>query len=87
MTTVAGRRAQVPAFELRVRDVWSDLERLHVLLVDGREIAVPLAWLPRLADARPDQRARWELLGRGAAIHWEELDEDISVAGLLGLPD
>jgi hypothetical protein len=58
-------------------------DQLRVFLSDGREIAVPLEWFPRLRDASPQQRARWQLIGRGLGIHWDELDEDISVAGLL----
>ena len=62
-----------------------DLLVLH--LRDGRSLSVPLEWFPRLRDASPEQRERWELLGSGIGIHWPALDEDISVAGLLGLPD
>jgi len=58
-----------------------------VHLQDGRSLTVPLEWFPRLRDATPEQRARYELSGRGYGIHWPELDEDISVPGLLGLPD
>ena len=53
------------------------------MLDDGRELSVPLAWFPRLLHATPEQRQAWELIGRGEGLHWEELDEDISVAGLL----
>ncbi|MEA2336874.1 MAG: hypothetical protein QOE82_881 [Thermoanaerobaculia bacterium] len=56
---------------------------LTVNLTDGRTISVPLAWFPRLVDGSPDQRAHWELLGDGEGIHWPDLDEDLSVAGLL----
>jgi hypothetical protein len=56
---------------------------LVVSLVDGRKIAVPLAWFPRLLHATEAQRNRWELLGDGVGIHWDEIDEDLSVAGLL----
>ncbi|HSY49607.1 MAG TPA: DUF2442 domain-containing protein [Thermoanaerobaculia bacterium] len=56
---------------------------LTVSLTDGRTISVPLAWFPRLMDGSADQRARWELLGDGQGIHWPDLDEDLSVAGLL----
>ena len=56
---------------------------LTVSLTDGRTISVPLAWFPRLVDGSPDQRSRWELLGDGEGIHWPDLDEDLSVAGLL----
>ncbi len=56
-------------------------------LQDGRSLTVPLEWFPRLRDATPEQRTRYEFSGRGYGIHWPELDEDISVPGLLGLPD
>jgi hypothetical protein len=49
--------------------------------------AVPLEWFPRLRDATPEERHSWELIGRGVGIRWPALDEDISVAGLLGFPD
>lgn len=56
---------------------------LRVVLADGREIVTPLEWFPRLRDARPEQRAHWRLIGGGVGIHWPELDEDLSVVGLL----
>ena len=56
---------------------------LKVLLVDGREITVPLAWFPRLQKAKRNQRNNWRLIGGGVGIHWEEIDEDISVPALL----
>jgi len=56
---------------------------LSVVLSDGRTVAVPLAWFPRLAGASAKQRAGWELIGGGVGIHWEAVDEDISVASLL----
>jgi len=60
---------------------------LVVELRDGRVVSVPLAWYPRLAEGSPRERRRWELLGPGIGIHWPDLDEDISVEGLLqGLP-
>lgn len=58
-------------------------DAFRVVLDDGRELSVPLAWFPRLLHATPEQRHEWELIGRGEGLHWEELDEDISVAGLL----
>lgn len=58
-------------------------DTLSVDLSDGRTIAVPLAWFPRLLHASPAERKNWRLIGRGQGIHWEELDEDISVEGLL----
>jgi hypothetical protein len=62
-------------------------ERLYVHLDDEREVSVPLAWFPRLLHATEEQRQGWELMGQGQGIHWESIDEDISVAGLLGLPE
>lgn len=50
---------------------------------DGRTIIVPLSWFPRLAAASPRARADWRLIGAGEGIHWNELDEDLSVEGLL----
>jgi hypothetical protein len=67
----------------RVRDVRSTDDSLVVDLMDGRTISVPLAWFPRLLHATAQQRERWELAGAGFGIHWPELDEDLSVAGLL----
>ena len=58
-------------------------DELVVSLTDGRKIAVPLAWFPRLLHASEAQRNHWELLGGGVGIHWGEIDEDLSVAGLL----
>ena len=56
---------------------------LTVVLADGREISVPLEWFPRLKSASADQRRNWRLVGQGIGIHWEEIDEDISVRNLL----
>lgn len=56
---------------------------LTVELVDGRTVSVPLLWFPRLAHGSAAERANWRLIGRGEGIHWADLDEDISVAGLL----
>jgi len=56
---------------------------LHVTLDDGRELSVPLDWFPRLRDGSPTDRANWRLIGHGEGIHWPELDEDISILGLL----
>ncbi len=67
--------------------VYFDAERIHVCLSDGREISAPLDWFPRLRHATDTQRQQWELIGQGIGIHWEAIDEDISVAGLLGLPN
>ncbi|MBI4558430.1 MAG: DUF2442 domain-containing protein [Candidatus Hydrogenedentes bacterium] len=70
---------EVPAAEsVSVTD-----DTLAVDLSDGRTISVPLAWFPRLVHGRPKERKRWRLIGRGQGIRWEDLDEDISVKGLL----
>ncbi|RJP38355.1 MAG: DUF2442 domain-containing protein [Phycisphaerales bacterium] len=58
-------------------------DTLSVELSDGRTIAVPLAWYPRLLHATARERTNWRLIGRGQGIHWEDLDEDVSVEGLL----
>lgn len=58
-------------------------DTLTVELSDGRSLAVPLAWFPRLVHATPAERKNWRLIGRGQGIHWNKLDEDISIGGLL----
>ena len=60
-------------------------DSLHVRLADGRAVAVPLEWFPRLRRATAAQRRDWTLIGGGIGIHWEEIDEDISVESLLSL--
>jgi hypothetical protein len=64
-------------------DIQVTNDELIVALADGRRISVPLAWFPRLLHATPQQRSKWELLGNGQGIHWPEVDEDLSVEGLL----
>jgi len=64
-------------------DVTFSVDAFRVTLDDGRELSVPLAWFPRLLHGSLAQRQNWKLIGRGEGLHWEELDEDISVAGLL----
>ena len=59
---------------------------IRLILADGRDISAPLAWSPRLRDASDAQRANWRLIGRGEGVHWPDLDEDVSVNALLGLP-
>ena len=66
------------ATEVRVTE-----HALHLILQDGREISAPLAWYPRLRDATPAERNNWRLIGYGEGIHWPDVDEDISVIGLL----
>jgi hypothetical protein len=67
----------------RAEEVSVSENELTVSLADGRRISVPLAWFPRLLHATPAQRSHWELLGDGEGIRWPEIDEDLSVAGIL----
>ena len=71
--------AQVPVAE----NVTVTEDTLSVDLSDGRTISVPLAWFPRLSHGTKKERNNWRLTGKGHGIHWEDLDEDISVEGLL----
>ena len=64
-------------------DITCTEDTLTVVLSDGRVISAPLAWFPRLLEATPKQRREWELIGGGVGIHWDAVDEDISVASLL----
>lgn len=70
--------SQVMVVDIRFED-----DRLIVDLADGRTIAVPVAWYPRLVDATPAQRSKWEIAGAGYGIHWPDIDEDLSTEGLL----
>ena len=64
-------------------DVSFTEDEIIVALADGRRVSAPLEWFPRLLRATPGQRANWTLIGRGVGIHWEDVDEDISVRSLL----
>jgi len=66
-------------------DVSCNNDALHVALADGRAVSVPLEWYPRLQDATPKDRNNWNLIGGGLGIHWEDLDQDVSVESLLRL--
>ena len=71
----------------RVRNVRVTADAITAELVDGRTISVPLVWSWRLSDATPEQRQRFEIIGDGEGIHWPDVDEDISVQGMLsGVP-
>jgi hypothetical protein len=73
----------VEAESLLARTVSVTDDCLTVELTDGRSLAVPLAWYPRLQHGRPAERGNWRLIGRGDGIHWPDLDEDISISGLV----
>ena len=64
-------------------DVWFDEENMWLLLNDGRQLSVPLSYFPRLLKATPEERQKYELSGGGTGIHWDDIDEDISVPNLL----
>ena len=72
-------------FDSDAVDVTVTGEALRIALADGRELAAPLEWFPRLRDATVAQRANWRLIGGGQGIHWPDLDEDIAVSTLLRL--
>ncbi len=67
----------------KVQDVRVTDDTLTVDLLDGRTISVPLAWYPRLLHATAAQRTNWRVAGGGFGIHWPDIDEDLSTAGLL----
>jgi hypothetical protein len=63
--------------------IWFDDNNLCILLSDGKEVVTPLSKFPRLQKATDKQRQKWRLIGKGRGIHWADIDEDISVVGLL----
>jgi hypothetical protein len=77
MSTLAARA------EALAVDVSCSRDALCVTLSDGRMVSAPLVWFPRLAGASDQERSDWDLIGGGIGIHWEAIDEDISVASLL----
>jgi hypothetical protein len=78
-----GMPTSVKSGEALAVDVACSDEALIVVLDDGRTVSVPLVWFPRLLAATPQQRRDWEPIGGGIGMHWEAIDEDISVASLL----
>ncbi len=70
-------------FEANATKIWFDNENMWVALTDGRQLSIPLLYFPRLLNATPEQRNNYELSGGGTGIHWEEIDEDISVPCLI----
>jgi hypothetical protein len=73
----------MPRVDPRAKEVRVTEDELIVVLADGRRISAPLAWYPRLLHASQQQRDNFELLGDGEGIHWPDVDEDLSVTGLL----
>jgi Protein of unknown function (DUF2442) len=80
------QRAYVPTTAL-AKAVSFDEEMMHVSLTDGRYISVPIIWFPLLREATSNQRIKYEIGGGGTSLHWPELDEGLSVAGLLSGAD
>ena len=79
-------RAYVPTTAL-AKSLEFDQTMMHVVFTDGRVLSVPLQWFPTLYRASPEQRERYEIAGGGISLHWSELDEDLSVAGLMAGAD
>ncbi len=69
--------------ESKAVDVWFANDMLYVRLTDGREIGSPVTWFPRLMSATDAQKKNWRFIGNGEGIHWADVDEDISIEGLL----
>lgn len=78
MTTLAVKLEISNAIDVSVTD-----DTLTVELADGRTLSVPLEWFPRLVHGTQEERDHWRLIGKGEGIHWEDLDEDISIEGLI----
>lgn len=78
MTTLAIQIDAPTAESVSVSD-----DTLSVDLTDGRSISVPIEWFPRLVHATSQEREKWRLIGNGQGIHWDQIDEDISIEGLL----
>jgi len=73
--------------EARIKTIRVTEDTITAQLVDGRIISVPLAWSWRLSEATPKQRANFRIIGEGHGVHWPDIDEDISAAGMLyGIP-
>jgi hypothetical protein len=75
-------RAYVPATAL-AKSLDFDDDVMRVIFTDGRVLSVPLVWFPSLRRASPEQRTHYEIGGGGISLHWPELDEDLSIAGLM----
>jgi hypothetical protein len=78
MSTLVNKSTNVLASK-----IWFSKDMLFVQLQDGRELGVPLLWFPRLRTASEEQLNEWRLIGNGVGIHWESIDEDISISALL----
>ena len=73
----------ISTFEARATRIWFDEDNLWLNLADGRQLSVPLVYFPRLYKATKRQREKVEISGGGTGLHWDDIDEDISVPNLL----
>ncbi len=73
----------IDAETVRAQSIEVDGDSLKINLVEGRSIIVPIAWYPRLWYGTPEERSHYEIIGDGMYIHWPDLDEDLSTAGIL----
>lgn len=73
----------VKTTEAFIKDIWFGELMLHARFLDGREVSVPLNWFPKLRDSNNEQRNKWRLIGKGVGVHWDDIDEDISVESLI----
>jgi hypothetical protein len=69
--------------DAKALEVWFDEYNMWVLFTDGRQLSIPISYFPRLEKAKKEQLKNYELSGGGIGIHWNELDEDLSVPHLL----
>ncbi len=83
MSILVHEKRKIIVKEPRAIDLKFSKDRMKIELEDGRIIDVPLEWFPRLRDARTEELEDWQLIGDGIGIHWNKLDEDISVEKLL----
>ena len=70
-------------YEVRAVKVWFDEDNIWLGLEDGRQVSAPLTFYPRLLNATKEERENYEFIGPGIGIHWEDLDEDLSVEGIV----
>ena len=73
----------ISTFEAKAQKIWFDKDNLWIMLQDGRQLSVPLSYFPRLKNASEDDLNDYIISGSGTGLHWEKLDEDISVPNLL----
>ena len=83
MNTSLAELVEMKLSAARAQDVFVTDDTLTIDLSDGRSISVPLGWYPRLSHGTPEERDNWRISGAGWSVHWPDLDEDVSVKGLL----